>query len=70
MPKKPDPTDLVTVYPSVHGLFFDGVPAVVQQVDPSTAEAWCLHGTFTRDLPEGYVADGEGRLVPAEPASA
>ena len=61
---KPEPTDLVTVYPSVHGQFFDGIPAVVQQVDSATAEAWCLHGTFTRELPDGYQVAEDGRVVP------
>lgn len=60
-------SDPVTVYPSIHGQFFDGIPAVVQQVDEKTAEAWCLHGTFTRELPAGYRVTEAGTLEPDAP---
>lgn len=70
MAKQREATDLVTVYPSVHGLFFDGIPAVVQQVDEKTAEAWCLHGTFTRELPAGYRVTEGGTLAGDAPADA
>ena len=70
MAKKPaDDGGLVTVYPSVHGLFFDGIPAVVQQVDEETAAAWCLHGTFTRELPAGYRVADDGRVEPEAPSA-
>lgn len=64
--KRGEATDLVTVYPSVHGLFFDGIPTVVQQVDAATAEQWCLHGTFTRELPAGYQVTVAGTLERVE----
>lgn len=67
--KKGEATDLVTVYPSVHGQFFDGIPAVVQQVDEKTAEAWCLHGTFTRELPAGYHVTVAGTLEADTPVA-
>lgn len=70
MATKKEGAALVTVYPSVHGLFFDGIPAVVQQVDEATVEAWCLHGTFTRELPAGHRVTDDGRLEPIEAPSA
>ena len=42
---------LVTVYPDPGGLFFDGVPAVEQQVTEADAEWMCRHGVFTRTPP-------------------
>lgn len=68
--KKGEASGLVTVYPSVHGLFFDGIPAVVQDVDEATAEAWCQHGTFTRELPDGYRVTVAGTLERVESAPA
>lgn len=55
--------DIVTVYPSAEGLFFDGIPSLVQEVSAADAEWMCRHGVFTRELPEGLVVDDEGRVV-------
>jgi len=60
MSKKPD----VTVYPSHEGMFFDGIPAVVQEVSEADAVWMCAAGVFTRTLPTGYRADDDGTLEP------
>lgn len=64
--------ETVTVYPSTQGLFFDGVPAVVQQVTPEDATWMTANDVFTRELPAGYQVTEEGTLakVPASIASA
>lgn len=48
--RKPDPAT-VTVYPNPDGTFFDGIPAVVQQVSEADAEWMCRNGVFTREPP-------------------
>jgi len=70
---KPDlAPETVTLYPSTQGLFFDGVPAVVQQVSPEDAKWMTANDVFTRELPAGYQVTDEGTLTktPAAPPAA